>query len=558
MLHGRVIRPAGRNATFESIDATSLQTVQSIPGFLQVVQDGNFVGVVATTEWAAIQAARTLKIHWNLGAPLSDQSSLPQTLQDPAATYQTLTEVDKGNVDATLASAAHQLDATYFTPFQMHGSMAPSCAVADVRSAPDATGIQATVWSSTQGVYPLQGAIAQLLELPISTVRVIYMEASGCYGHNGADDVAADAALLSRAVGQPVRVQWMREDEHGWEPLGPAMVHQMRGGLNASGAVAAWEHSVFTPPHTTRPSGNAGLLLAGQALGFLPPPLPPARPNLGTRNGPVTYTFDNDRYTGHHVQFFATLPGSREPATPLTYTLLRPSALRTLGGFSNTFANESFMGELAAAAGADPLAFRLRHLNDPRAVAVLQAMAEQAGWTESLSPAPSGILRGRGIAFLRYETNEAYVVAYTEVEVNPTTGSVHVNRVVVAHDCGLIINPDGLRNQIEGNVIQGISRTLKEEVHFDSQGVTNLLWSSGPDPVIHFKEVPSIEIVLIDHPRQPAWGAGEPTIGAIPAAIGNAIFDAARIRLRTLPFTPARVLAALSSVTPESTVDSKW
>ena len=552
MLHGRVIRPSGRNATFDSIDETSLQDVRTIPGFLQVVQIKNFVGVVAADEWAAIQAARTLKVNWKAGDPLPDQASLPQWLQDPANVYQTNDEVNTGDADSALAGAAQKLHATYFTPFQMHGALGPSCAVADVRGAPDAAGIQVEIWSGTQGVFPLQGAIAQLLGLPATAVRVRYLEASGCYGHNGADDAAADAAVLSLAVGQPVRVQWMRQDEHGWEPLGPAMLHQMNGALDADGALVAWEHTVFSPTHSTRPGNNAGHLLAGQAIGFPPAPLPDAPRNNGTRNGPVNYNFTNNRYRANHVRYFSTSTGSRAPAAPLTYNSLRPSALRSLGGFSNTFANESFMDELAVAAGADPLEFRLRYLDDPRAIAVLNAMAETAAWSQPLTqPARPEKRRGRGIAFLRYESAEAYVAVYAEVLVNLATGVVQVAQVVVAHDCGLIINPNGVKNQIQGNVLQGISRTLKEEVLFDANGVTNNLWLARPgqEPysILQFTDVPSMQIVLLEQQTLPSWGAGEATIGAVPAAIGNAIFNATGVRLRTLPLTPARVLSALAS-----------
>ena len=544
MLHGRVIRPAGRNATLGGIDPASVQAAQAIPGFLKVVRIGNFVGVIARDEWAAIQASRTIRATWNAGAPLPAQASLLQTLQDPANTYQTSQEQVRGNVDSALAGAVTKLQATYFTENQMHASFGTSCAVAHVRSTPDEFGVRATIWSGTQGVFPLQAAIAEMLHMPVSAVRVIYVEAAGCYGHNGADDVCADAALLSQFVGKPVRVQWTRQDEHGWEPLGPAMAHQMTGGLDGNGFVAAWEHIVFTPTHNTRP-GGAGSLLAAQEIGVLPPALPNAPTNAGTRNGPINYTFTNSRLVAKHVRIFSTVGTGRTPSSPLTNTLLRPSALRGLGGFSNSFANESFMDELAAASATDPVVFHLRNLSDPRAIAVVNAMAQQAGWTQPLPPGTNGLLRGRGIAFQRYETVETYVATYAEVQVNPATGAVSVSRVVVAHDCGLIINPDGLRNQIEGNVMQGISRTLIEKVNFDANGVTSVLWSTYP--VLHFTDVPqSVEIVLIDQPNQPSWGAGEPTIGTMPAAIGNAIFNATGRRVRTLPMSADAVKAALA------------
>lgn len=560
MLHGRVVRPSGttadgnpvalRNATLVSVDSTQ---AEAVPGYVQTVQKDNFVAVVATDEWAAIQAANALVVTWRTGAPLIAQASLPEALQDPANLYQSGNQVNTGDVDTALAGAATQVAASYFTPFQMHAAIGPSCGVADVRMEPDSmTGIQATVWSGTQGVYQLQGAIAQMLNLPSAAVHVIYVEAAGCYGHNGADDAAADAAFLSRVVGSPVRVQWMRQDEHGWEPLGPAMAHSMKGGLDSNGNVVAWDHAVYTPTHNSRPGNNVGNLLAGQLLGFLPSPLPSLPTNAGTRNGPVNYNFANNRLTENQVRSFVTVPGTTAPASPLTWLLPRSTALRSLGGLSNSFANESFMDEMAAAAGADPLAFRLSHLSDdPRATGVLQAMAKRADWEKGISAPGPG--KGRGISYLQYENNLTYVAAYAEVDVNTTTGAVQVTRVVVAHDCGLIINPDGLRNQIEGNVIQATSRTLMEEVQFNQGGVTSLFWdmsSFHPGtqyPILRFDQVPSVEIVLIDRPSQPAWGAGEPVTEAMPGAIGNAIFDATGVRIRALPITPARVLAALAA-----------
>jgi nicotinate dehydrogenase subunit B len=546
MLHGRVIRPTGRNASFGSFDAASLTRARAIPGFVDVVRQGNFVGVVAETEWAAIQAADPetgVQVVWQDGQPLVPQAALPDALRDPTHHYRTVEEVNTGDVDAGLAGASVTHQAGYFTPFQMHGGMGPSCSVADVRRRPNsATGVQATVWSSTQGVYALRATVASLLGLPASAVRVIYEEGAGCYGHNGADDVAADAALLSKAVGKPVRVQYSRQDEHGWEPLGPAMAHDLRGGIT-DGQVVAWEHVLCTPTHNSRPGGNGnpGTTIAGQLTGRLPSSLPTTAGNAGGRNGPVTYAFANHRLLSHLVRSFETAgPQSEVPAAPLRYRFLRSTALRSLGGVSNTFANESFLDELAAAAGEDPLQLRLRSLDDPRAHAVVAALSD--AWA---GRPQGGNGSGAGIAFAQYETEYAYAAVYAEVDVDPTTGVVRVQRVVVAHDCGLVINPDGLRNQLEGNVIQGISRALKEEVQFDSRGVTSVVWDDYP--ILRFNEVPRIESILIDRPEEPAWGAGEPTIVPVPAAIGNAIFAAVGARVRELPMTPALVLSALQS-----------
>jgi nicotinate dehydrogenase subunit B len=573
MLHGRVVRVNGatvskaKNATFQSFDDTA---ARAIPGYVRTVQKGNFVGVVATTEWAAIQAAKALQVTWTNGAPLvsdSVEANLQAALTNGANVYSpNRTQEVVGHADSVYNAAAANLKFTrdYYSPYQMHGSVGPSCALANVTSAPDANGIQATVWSGTQGVYPLQQAIADILGFSPSKVRVIYVEGPGCYGHNGADDAAADAALMSQLVGQPVRVQWMRWDEHGWEPLGPAMAHTLKGALDGGGNVVSWSHAVNTPPHNSRPGGG-GALLAGQETGLIPPNLPPVSINAGTRNGPVNYNFPNITLTANNVQPYQTNGGTT--LRPLVNTLPRSTALRSLGGMSNCFANESFMDELALAANADPIAFRKKYVctlsggsgsatsvpvpgGDPRAVAALDAMAQQAGWGNPIAPPRAGAVAGKGVAFARYETVETYVAVYVEVEVTTATGEVWVRRVVVAHDCGLIINPDGLRNQIEGNVIQGISRTLIEEVGFNFTGVTSLLWSTYP--VVHFNQVPSsIEIVLLDHPEQltqspdtPAWGAGEPTIEAIPPAIANAIFNAIGKRLTVLPITKQRVLNA--------------
>ena len=587
MLHGRVVRndynstnglytSKSKNAIFQSLDDSA---AQAVPGFVKTVQKGNFVGVVATTEWGAIQAARGVHVSWGGNTPLvsdSNETDLLPALK--AQLYSTQTQEVVPNFAAAYAAASGpKLTDTFYSPYHMHGSVGPCCAVANVTSAPDATGIQATVWSGTQGVYPLQAAVAQILGISQSAVRIIYVEGAGCYGHNGADDVAVDAALMSQAVGAPVRVQWMRQDEHGWEPLGPAMAHTLIGALNG-GAVAAWSQEMWTTPHNSRP-GGANSLIAGQEIGLAPPNLPAVSINAGTRNAPVNYLFPAIILTSHNVQPYKTTAG--KTSTPLVNTLPRSSALRSLGGMSNCFANESFMDELARAANADPIAFRRQYvctLNppssnsasavpsvvDPRAQAALDAMAKQAGWVVGsnsyLAPPTRGDKVGRGVAFARYDTVFTYLAVYAEVEVTSATGAVWVRRVVVAHDCGLIINPDGLKNQIEGNVIQGISRTLIEEVQFNTTGITSLTWAfQVPNyPVIHFNQVPaSIEIVLVDNaqlavespPPAPtvAWGAGEPTIGPVAPGIANAIYDAIGKRMTVLPITPARIKAALAS-----------
>lgn len=547
MLHGRVVRPTGRNSIFASLG--NLDRAQAIPGFVRVVQIGNFVGVIATSEWAAARAANPttgITVTWNQGPALIAEETLPDALRDPANQYKATTEQNIGDVDSALAAASTVHEARYFTPFQMHGAVGASSAVADVRSAPDPqTGIQATVWSGTQGVTNLRGAIADLLGLPTTAVHVIYQEAAGCYGHNGADDAAADAALLSKAVGKPVRVQWTRQNEHGWEPLGPAQAHDLRGAVDSSG-ITAWHHRIYAATHGTRPSAtNAGTLIAGQLTGKLPDPLPGNAGDAAGRNSEVTYNFPNQRMEARLVKTFCTTgPTSAKPAAPLTYLLPRSSSLRSLGGFSNTFANESFLDELAAAGGFDPLQLRLDSIPDPRGKAVLEAL--RPAW-RSRPTGGDGV--GAGIAYQQYELVNAYVATYVEVSVDGATGAIRVRRVVVAHDCGLIVNPDGLRHQIEGNVIQGISRTLHEEVHYSGDQITTVLWAPPPGTtapqyaVIRFNEIPTIECILINRPDQPALGAGEPAIGTMGAAIGNAVFAGTGKRIRTLPMVPQRVLS---------------
>ena len=535
MLHGRVVRPHvrtwdGVGSTLLSIDDTA---ARQMPGVVQVVRNGSFVGVVAEREEQAIAASQALNLVW----------SQPETLPDANDYFTLITEqptqdaelARNGDVDGALGSAATKLEAWYQHLGQAHASIGPSCAVADVR------GDAATIYSGTQGVYFLRDAVAPLLGLPKERVRLVYMEASGCYGHNGADDCAADAAVLSQAVGAPVRVQWMRQDEFAWEPKGPQMLSHLRGGLDAQGNALAWDYEVWTPTHLTRPDGHEGILLAGQLVDP-PAPVPPLSLVGGDRNAPHNYSLPNVRVAIHWTE---TAP-------------LRSSALRSLGALANVTANECFMDELAAAAGADPVEFRLRYLADPRAIAVVQRAAMKAGWetrpagaramaTPGASATPGaggGVLSGQGFAFSRYETNLAYAAIAASVDVNPSDGAVRVRRVTVAHDCGIIINPDGLMNQIQGNVIQGISRSLKEEVTNDAHLVTSLDWSTYH--ILTFPEVPEdIQVELIDHPEAPAWGAGEISICPMGAAIGNAIFDATGVRLRTLPYTPDRVLAAL-------------
>ncbi len=520
MLHARLVRPPASSAKLASLDEGS---VKDVPGLVKVVKQGNFVGVIAEREEQAILAAQRLKVEWSETESMPPMKDLYAHLRSLPA--QDTVIVNQGDVEAVIARSPRQLRAEYHQPYHSHASIGPSCAVADV------TPNQMTVWCSTTGPYMLRGVLAELAGLPADKVRVIHLEGAGSYGQNGADDAAADAVILSQAVGRPVRLQWTRQDEFVWEPKAPAMVMEVRAGLDEQGNVAAWDYQVWSPAHIARPRVGgqvvAAQLLAGQ-------PAPAGRLSIGAeRNAPTNYTFPCQRVTVH---FLATSP-------------LRSSAMRSLGGAENTFANESFMDEVAAEAGVDALEFRLRYLDDPRAIEVLRAAAEKAGWESRPSPQArkTGLMEGRGLAFARYENDEALVACIAQVQVDAESGVVSVKRIIVAHDCGLIINPDGLENQIEGNVIQSLSRALKEEVQFDEYRIRSVDWESYP--ILKFSEVPEVEIVLINRPDQPALGAGEPSTVTTAAAVANAIFDATGIRLRQVPFTPARVKASLESQT---------
>jgi CO/xanthine dehydrogenase Mo-binding subunit len=423
---------------------------------------------------------------------------------------------ESGDAEREMQGAAKRVHAVYEQPFQAHASIGPSCAVAK----PSDGGL--TVWASSGGVYPLRGALADLLGMPPEQIRVIHLEGSGAYGQNGSEDVAADAALLARETGRPVRVQWSRTDEFIGEPKASAMVFEITAGLSDDGRIVAWRYDVWSPTHANRPHTALGLLAGRELRGEL-------RPAGGFffgggRNAPTNYTIVDQLIVMHGV--------TRPP--------LRTSSMRSLGGAGNTFANESFMDELAYAAEADPLDFRLRHLDDPRARDVLEAAASAAGWG---APLPDG--EGHGVAYARYENDQAYVAMVAHVAVDETTGAIHVKRIAVAHDCGLIVNPDGVRNQVEGNIIQALSRALKEEVHFDAGGQTTKDWEDYP--ILTFSDVPELDVTLINRPDEPSVGAGEPATVTVAAAVANAVYAATRARLRRVPFTPERARATLAA-----------
>jgi nicotinate dehydrogenase subunit B len=531
MLHGRVVRPPGMGATVISVDKASVRTGE------HVIVRKNFVGVVAGTQYAAMVAARQLKVQWKNGPDLPAQETFFEHLQKQPS-HDTLS-IDSGDVEAN--QAGHEtLRARYTYPYQMHGSVGASCAVADVK------GDRATVWSATQSAYPTRSIVAKLLNLPLENVRVIYVRGSGCYGLNGADAVSFEAAILSQAVGKPVRLQFSRQDEMMWENLGAACVIEHRGTLGLDGRIAVWDRENWVASLGNRPGyDRPGNVISGMLLGYEPEPLKPgpAKPPSGkVQNQSNTVP-----------SYFAGAGGTISRARALTHTVRSPfftGPLRSPLRIQNTFANECFMDELCTQAKEDPVAFRLKHLDDPRVIGVIQAAAKAASWHARPSPAPDankgGVVRGRGIACVNYEGGNGYAALVAEVEVNLETGIVHPSRFVVALDCGPISNPDGLRNQTEGGLLQGMSRALVEEVTWDKRHITSTDWETYNSLHLDY-EIPTIETVFVTPAGVPALGAGETAITVTPAAIGNAIFDATGARLRNVPFTPERVKAALGS-----------
>jgi nicotinate dehydrogenase subunit B len=520
MLHGRVVRPPAIGAALRSVDENS---VKDVKGLVRVVRMGNFLGVVASTEWAAIKAARTLRATWSPWQGLPEMDKLYAYVRNTPIARDEVTQ-NVGDAKAALATAAKRVSATYAFAVHLHGSIGPSCAIADFREG------RLTIWSSTQAPHWLRTDLASMFGIGQNDIRVIYVEGAGCYGRNGHEDAAADAAMLSRAVGRPVRVQWMRQDEHGWEPKGPPTLVDITGGLDAAGNIIAWQSEFWIPRISIITDGVPLIAATLAGLGYKREALNPG--NI-FQDSAVGYAFPNAHALLHRLE-----------TTPF-----RPSWIRSPGRMQNTYANEVFMDELAAAAGADPIEFRIRHLKDPRGVAVLKAAAVRAGWIPRPSPrtgagaSASGF--GRGISYVKYENVRTYVAAVAEVQVDRPSGQVRVNRVVVAQDCGQIINPDGVRAQVEGCVIQTTSRTLKEELKWDRSRVTSLDWVTYP--ILTFPEVPRVEIELINRPAEPPWGVGEPAAAVVPSAISNAIFDAIGVRLRTIPYTPERIKAASRS-----------
>jgi CO/xanthine dehydrogenase Mo-binding subunit len=543
MLYGMVVRPPAVGATLVSVDENS---VASMPGFVKVVVKKNFVGVVAQKPWQAAQIANKLKATWTPGAGLPRQAAFYEFLRSQKPTRDTLM-VNSRDVEQTLADASTVVKATYFHPYQMHGSVGSSCAVADVQSD------KATVWSPTQGVWHQRGTLSMLLGLPQANVRVIYRRGSGCYGINGADTVTYDAALLSQAVRKPVRVQLTRKDEMAWENYGFAFVMDERAGLDAQGNIVAWDHEAWSPVLGNRPGYNVpGNVITGLLAGFQPEEFSPRTP----APEPTAYINNSNgvpSYMAGQVGGAAHGTGKIKSERALLHNVQSSfwtGPLRSPQRLQNTFAHESFMDELASRAKADPVEFRLRHLSDPRLIDVVRAAAKAANWDVRPSPKPrskgAGMASGRGMSCVLYEGENGYAAMVAEVEVDTATGRIIVKRLVVSNDSGPISNPDGLRNQMEGGALQGMSRALMEEVTWDDQKVTSIDWRTYHTLPLGF-DVPKIETVLLNRPDQPATGAGETAITLVASAIGNAIFDATGARIRQVPFTPERMKAALSA-----------
>ncbi|MBO0736589.1 MAG: xanthine dehydrogenase family protein molybdopterin-binding subunit, partial [Alphaproteobacteria bacterium] len=516
MVHARVVRPPSYRASLRGVNT---KDVERLPGVLKLVRNGNYLAVIAEREYQAVTAMQALAAaaSWDEQTVLPEQKEIFSLLEHLPADAIVIRE------DQPFAwGGARSFEATYLRPYQMHGSIGPSCAVGLFQDG------ALTLWTHSQGVYPLRKALADMLHLGEDRIRCIHAEGSGCYGHNGADDAAADAALLAQALpGRPVRVQWMREQEHLWEPYGPAMVSKLRAALDDSGMISAWQYDVWSNTHSTRPA-TAGNLMPAWLLdppSSPPPPRPiPMPEGGGDRNAIPLYNIPKARVTNHFI-----------PAMPI-----RVSALRGLGAYMNIFSIESSVDDLAKQAGADPVEFRLRHLADPRARDVVTAASDRFGWARYAREQH----RGRGFAFARYKNLAAYTAIAVEVEVERESGRVRLIRAVAAADSGQAVNPDGIKNQIEGGILQSASWTLYEAVSFDRTRITSADWSSYP--ILRFADIPeSVEVDVVDRPGQPFLGTGEAAQGPTSAAIANALADAAGVRIRELPLTRERVKAAL-------------
>jgi CO/xanthine dehydrogenase Mo-binding subunit len=517
MVHARVVRPPSYTAKLVDFDEAP---IKAMPGVVLIVRDGDFLAVVAEQEFQAIKAMRaiTASARWQETAALPDQDKLPAFYEKSVTQVGTVT-----SVGADSAPGAKTVSAQFTRAYQMHGSIGPSAAVAVLQD-----GVM-TVWTHTQGVYPDRKAIAQMLDMPADKVRCIHTEGSGCYGHNGADDAAGDAALIARALpGRPVRVQWMRDQEHLWEPYGPGMLTRANATLDAEGTIVNWHYDLWSNNHGTRP-GSAGSLLAGRLMAKHFPP-DPAKLEIsplgnGDRNAIPLYDVPNQRVNWHFI-----------PDMPV-----RVSALRGLGAYCNIFSIESFMDELAEVAGADRVEYRLRHMKDPRARKVIEVAAQNFNWNND--PLPPG--KGRGFAFAKYKNHAAYLAIALEAEVDRDSGRVQISHVVSAVDCGEAVAPNAIINQTEGGILQSLSWTLYEAVHFNNTRILSADWSSYP--ILRFSAVPdSIDVHVVDNPGLPYLGVAEAAQGPTGGAIANAFKHATGKRIFDIPYTQERVKAALS------------
>jgi CO/xanthine dehydrogenase Mo-binding subunit len=528
ILHARVIRPPALGATLSNLDDASISHLPNV----RVVRVKDFVAVVAPDEWTAVRAARELRTTWSEWRGLPRHDDLERYVREGAIEREQPlvnrgpsgpippSDADAGAIDAAIAAAHTRLSATYFWPCQSHASLGPSSAVADIK------GDGGTIWTSSQVTYGLRNTIARLFELAPDKLRVVFVEGSGSYGTNGADHAAADAVLISKTIQQPVRVQWSREDEHAWDPKGPQQLLEVRAGIDESGRITTWDTQMWIPANRR----GARILLAAGAAGIVQEN---GRDAAGIfENGEPPYAADRVRV---HVHWLRDTP-------------LNPSNLRAPGKPANVFAVEGFTDEIAASLKVDALAFRTSRLSDPRAHAVLERASTTFGWKARPSPNPESggeWMTGRGLAYVRYKMAENYLATFIEVAVHRATGRIDVKRVVCAHDCGLVVNPDALRHQIEGAIVQGLSRALHEEVQFDESRVTSVDWASYP--ILRFPEVPSIDVILIERPEETLWGGGEASTVPVAAALANAVFDATGVRLRRVPFTAERVKLALAA-----------
>jgi len=537
MLHGRVVRPpyAGLDAgdfVGRSLAAVHEDSIAHLPGIVKLVVQGDFIGIVAQREEQAVAAMHALRVDWHPFTPLPPLDDLATAISQHPSTPRVVAQ--HGDVDAARAGAAQVMDRSYVWPYQMHASIGPSCAVAEWSADGATNGVTLTVWAGTQNPHVLRADLARLTGLADTAIEVVRLEAAGCYGRNGADDVAADAALLARAAGASVRVQLTREQEHAWEPKGAAQLMQVRGGLNADGSPAAYD---FQTSYPSNGAPTLALLLTGTVQ-----PVAQAF-EMGDRTAVPPYGYAHQRITVNDMA-----------------PILRASWLRGVSALPNSFAHESYIDELASAAGVDPVDYRLRHLTDERAAELVRATAAKAGWFPHTAPQQQGSkqaadgewLQGQGFAYARYVHSKfpgfgaAWAAWVADVAVNRQTGEVHVSRVVVGHDAGLMVNLAGVQHQVHGNVLQTTSRALKErvQVHPESRTVTSREW--GAYPILNFREVPVVEVLLMPRPGEPALGAGESASVPGTAAIANAIFDATGVRFRQPPFTPEVVRAALN------------